>query len=65
MIKSYREAVIQRNAAIAAFKEIVKSRNVFKIWTLAYAALRNLPSTEAARKELAALNRQDKKVDQS
>lgn len=58
---SFKEVIAQRNAAIAAFKQIVKSRNVFQIWTLAYAALRNLPSTETARKELTALTRQEKK----
>lgn len=58
---TYKEAVIQRNAAIAALKQIVKSRNVFQMWEMAYAALRALPSTEAAKRELATILKEEKK----
>jgi hypothetical protein len=60
-MSSYKEAVIQRNAALAALKQIVKSHNVFRMWEMAYAALSKLPSAEAARRELDAILKQEKK----
>lgn len=61
MVSSHREAVLQRNAAIATLKQIVKSKNVFQMWQLAYAALSKLPSTETARKELTLLTKKEGK----
>lgn len=61
MVSSHREAVLQRNAAITALKQIVKSKNVFQMWQIAYAALSQLPSTETARKELALLTKKEGK----
>lgn len=36
---TYEEAIRQRNIAIKALKSIVKMRNVFRMWEVAYAAL--------------------------